>query len=212
MTSSKKLFDVWRQAPPDYYDRGVKSNIFQYIWHTNKIRVFKKNVPRKDFSKILDIGCASGLMTSKIAAFFPKSKVTGIDVYSDAISLAQKKYPHIRFYTCDAHKLPFPANTFDLIISYEMIEHVLDPKKVLKEMYRVAKKDSTIIISMDSGSLLFRLIWWFWEKTTGRVWKGAHLHPFHHSELEETIKNAGFKIKQKHFSHLGMEVTLVLQR
>jgi len=73
-------------------------------------------------------------------------------------------------------------------------------------------KDGQAIIAMDSGNLLFRIIWWFWEKTFGNVWHGAHLHPFQHRDLEKVIKEVGFKITKKHFSHLGMEVSFVLRK
>lgn len=210
MKTSKKLPDIWKQAPPDYYDQGIKSNLLQYLWHTQKIRTLKKIIIKKNYPKILDIGCASGLMTNKIASFFPESKVVGVDIYSNAIDFAKSKYPQISFNIADIHKLPFASGSFDLIICCETIEHVLNPKKALSEIYRVIKKDGIVIIAMDSGNLLFRLIWWFWEKTKGKVWQGAHLHPFHHLELEEVIQSAGFKIKRKHFSHLGMEVSFVL--
>ena len=65
---------------------------------------------------------------------------------------------------------------------------------------------------MDSGSLLFRIVWWFWENSKGQVWQGAHLHPFHHNELEELIKKAGFSVQDKIFSFLDMEVTFVLKK
>lgn len=208
--AQKKLDDIWKQAPPDYYDEGMRSNLFQFIWHTNKIRVFKKIVKKEWNFQILDVGCASGFMTNKIASLFPDSRVTGIDVYKDAISLAKQKYHSISFIVGDAHKISFPDNTFNLTVCYETIEHVLEPEKVLREMHRVTKKDGTAVVAMDSGNLLFRLIWWFWEKSKGRVWQGAHLHPFHHTELEKAIKKSGFKIKKKYFSHLGMEVLFVL--
>lgn len=212
MKQNKKLSDIWKQAPPDYYDLGLKNNLLQYLWHTNKIRVFANIIKKQKFSDILDVGCASGLMTEKIASFFPRSKVIGVDVYYKAIKLARYKYPTIKFIKSNAHTLPFPKNLFNLITCYETIEHVSNPQRVLKEIFRVAKKDGTIILAMDSGNLMFRFIWWFWERTKGRVWRGAHLHPFHHLKLEEIIKKSGFKIKKKLFSHLGMEVIFVLKK
>ncbi len=65
---------------------------------------------------------------------------------------------------------------------------------------------------MDSDSLLFRLVWFIWENSKGKIWKGAHLHPFHHTELEKLIQDSGFKIKDKIFSFLGMEVTFLLSK
>lgn len=210
--NSKSLDQIWQQVPPNYYDKGVKTNPLQWLWHSQKIKTFKQLVRHKNFSHILDIGCAGGFMTNKIALMFPKSKVYGIDVYPDAIAYAKSQFPHIHFKSADAHHLPFAKDSFDLVVCYETIEHVLDPKKILKEMKRVIKKDGTVIIAMDSGNLMFRIVWLFWEKTFGRAWQGAHLHPFNHQDLEEIIEGAGFKITKKHFSHFGMEVSFVIKK
>lgn len=210
--NNKNLKIIWNQVPPNYYEEGLRKNLFQYIWHTNKIRTFKKLTRTKQFKNILDVGCAAGTLTDKISQIFPSSYITGVDVYRDAVDFAKKKYPHIKFIKADAHKLPFKNNFFDLVICYETIEHVEKPQEVLKEIRRVVNKNGTAIIIMDSGNLLFRAVWWFWEKTKGKVWQGAHLHPFHHNHLEQVIIGTGFKIQKKHFSHLGMEVSFVLSK
>lgn len=209
---SKALDQIWEQVPPDYYHQGVTKNFLQWVWHTSKIRSFKSLVQHQKFTKILDVGCAGGYMTNKVAEMFPKAQVLGIDPYPAAIAYAKKRFPQIYFQVADAHKLPFNKASFDLIICYETIEHVINPLKILQEMQRVIKKDGTVIVAMDSGNLLFKAIWWGWEKTFGSVWQNAHLHPFHHQDLERVIKEAGFQIIQKHFSHLGMEVSFVLQK
>lgn len=208
----RKLQDIWNKAPPDYYQRGVESNFLQRLWHTEKISKLGQIIGDREFNNILDVGCASGFMTSKIALMFPKAKVTGVDAYSKAINMAKKLYPSIVFKCADAHSLPYRANSFDLVVFYETIEHVLKPKVVLEEIQRVMKKGGVAIIAMDSGNWLFRIVWFIWERTKGKAWRGSHLHPFHHEELEKLIKSCGFKIESKFFTHFGMEVVFVLNK
>lgn len=206
------LVKIWNQVPVDYYDIGISKNPLQRFWHTRKLEVFKELIGQQKPKTILDIGCASGTMTNNISQTLPKSKITAVDVYPAAIDYAKRKYPHIRFLVADAHKLPFKDNLFDLVICYETIEHVVNPAMVLKEIRRVAKKNGLVIIEMDSGSPLFRIVWWVWEKTKGRVWQGSHLHPFRHRELEKVILNAKFKVVKKRLSHLGMAVSFFLKK
>lgn len=203
---------LWNQVPPDYYDSGIKANIFQKIWHTKKLITLKALINNTQFEKVLDVGCAGGALTNNIFRLFPESKITAVDVYKNAIKYGRKEYPKINFILADAHQLPFERNSFDLVICCETIEHLVNPLQALKEIKRVLKQSGTAIVSMDSGSTLFKIVWWFWERTKGRVWQGAHLHPFHHSQLEKIIRKAGFKIKGKRFSHLGMEVSFVLRK
>ncbi len=206
------LYKVWDQVPVTYYQQGVKRNLLQRFWHTHKIRLAKRILSRLKFDNCLDVGCASGYMISQIAKLYPNVKYFGIDIYDKAIDYAKKAYPNIEFKVASADKLQFKDNIFDVILFYETIEHVEDPKDCLKEIKRVLKKRGTLILTMDSGSLLFRLVWFIWENTKGKIWQGAHLHPFHHTELEQLIQRSGFKIKDKIFSFLGMEVTFVLSK
>ena len=205
----KRLKKIWSQVPANYYDQGIEKNILQKLWHTKKLNELLKLLP-KDSRNVLDIGCSSAILTAEVAKSLPYAKVTGLDSYKAAIEFARKKYPHIHFVVADAHKLPFKNKSFDLIICTETLEHVIDPLLSLKEMRRVLKKNSFGIISMDSGSVLFRLIWYFWTKTKGKVWEDAHLHEFNDQLLHNLIKKAGFKIKKKKYSHLGMAVTFLV--
>lgn len=206
--SEKRLKKIWAQVPPNYYDEGIAKNIFQKIWHGQKLKQILKILP-KDSTKILDIGCSSGVLTAQIAKYLPKSKVTGLDSYDKAITFARSKYPQITFVVADAHKLLFKDKSFDLIICTETLEHVIDPQKVLGEMKRVLKKNGKAIISMDSGSFLFRIAWVVWTKTKGRVWQDAHLHEFNARILEDLIKESGFIIRKKNISHFGMAINFL---
>lgn len=206
----KILKKIWAQVPPDYYDIGIEKNLFQKLWHTHKLSQVLKILPPKSL-RVLDVGCSSAVLTAQIADALPDSIITGLDSYKEAIKFAKAKYPHIQFVTADAHRLPFTNNTFDLVICTETLEHLVDPKQALFEMKRVLKKNGKAIISMDSGSFLFRTIWYFWTKTKGRVWQDAHLHEFNSNILEKLIKQSGFKINKKIYSHLGMSVTFLVQ-
>lgn len=210
--NKNRVENIWNKVPVDYYQTGTKTNLLQRIWHYLKIRSAKKILKKYQFSNCLDIGCASGYMISEIASVYPKVKCFGVDVYKNAIDFAKKTYPNINFKIAYAQSLPFKNVSFDLIIFYETIEHVENPTLALREIKRILRRNGICILAMDSGSLLFRLVWLIWENTTGKVWKGAHLHPFHHNDLEGLIRKARIKIKKKFFTHLGMEVSFILSK
>ena len=208
--SHHRLYKIWSQVPPTYYQHGVSSNILQRIWHKNKIRNASKIIQHLSFNRCLDVGCASGFMISEIAKKFPDASYYGLDAYDGSIAYAKKQYPSITFKVANAEKIPYKDASFDLLVCYETIEHIEYPAKALKEMKRVLQKNGTVILAMDSGNVAFRSIWYVWEHTFGRAWLGAHLHPFHHTELEQLVKRTGFKIRSKHFTHCGLEVVFVL--
>jgi len=208
--SKKRLQKIWMQVPPDYYDHGIAKNILQRLWHTQKLSQILKLLSSNPSPTVLDIGCSSGVLTAEIAKALPQSKITGLDSYKEAIIFARSKYPHITFIIGDAHKLPFKTRSFDLILCTETLEHLTDPRQALLEMKRVLKKNGQAIISMDTGSLLFKIIWFFWTKTKGKVWQNAHLYEFNIKILEGLINKSGFKVRKKIISHFGMAVTFLV--
>lgn len=203
---------ILNSVPLDYYQKGTKSNPFQRYWHGTKISFCLSLLKDINFKNCLEVGSASGYMISEIAKKYPKVTFEAIDAYDKAVKYAQKKYPRIKFSKAEAENLPFNNNFFDLLLCYETIEHVRSPQKAMSEMKRVLKKDGKLILAMDSGILAFRIIWFFWEKTFGKAWSGAHLNPYHWTDLENLILQSNFKIVSRHFTHFGLEVVFVLEK
>ncbi len=206
---NEELKKIWEKLPIEYYE---KANLGQKLWHNLKLKKILTLLPDNENS-LLDVGCCDGYFLSQIKKAKPELKIWGVDVSSKLIKAARNKYPQIKFRTADAHKLPFLRNQFDLVLSTETLEHVLLPSVVLSEMKRVTKRGGRIIIEIDSGSMLFRLIFGFWTTfLKGRVWQGAHLHSFDIRKLEKLFKKEKLKVVAKYISHLGMAVTFVLKR
>ena len=202
------LSAIWEQVPPDYY---YQQNFLQKLWHEWKWLVIKHLLQKNSAPrKILDIGCNSGYLTSLIARTFPQAQVTGVDVDGKIIKEARKRHLQIKYLEADAHELPFADDQFDVVVISETIEHVRNPSQVLAEIARVLKKGGQTVIEMDSGSWLFRFIWFFWSRWgKGKVWKHAHLHPFKAWQLENLIKRCNFDIQEKIASHFGMAITFL---
>ncbi len=208
MTALEK---IWLQVPSKYYEEGIRRNFFQKLWHNRKWMVLKETVEGKP-GTVLDVGCASGWLTARMAKILPEAKITGLDVSQKMIRYARKKHPGINFICADAHKLPFPDKSFDLIVCTETLEHVVDPLGVLLEIRRCLSPKGQVIISMDTGSRLFNLAWLFWLRAKGRVWQGAHLHKFNMAKLKSLFKKASFRIIKQRTSHLGMAATFKLMK
>lgn len=194
---------IIEQVPLDYYQKGVKNNILQRAWHTRKLSTVIKRINPTP-KNILDVGCASGWFLSQLHKKYPKAKCFGVDIYSDAIKYGKKKYPTLSFSVADAHKLPYKAATFDLVVCTEVLEHVEDPLHVVLEIKRVLRKNGQAIIELDSGSVLFSIVWFLWGLSRGNVWHHAHLHSFTVKKLEKLLIKSGFAIENKRQFNLGM--------
>jgi 2-polyprenyl-3-methyl-5-hydroxy-6-metoxy-1,4-benzoquinol methylase len=83
-------------------------------------------------SKILDIGCGNGMITSNIGNF--SKEIIGIDVKDRRI--VKKGY---KFKLIKDEMLPFENNSFDVVISNQVIEHVNNQDRHVEEIYRVLR-------------------------------------------------------------------------
>jgi 2-polyprenyl-3-methyl-5-hydroxy-6-metoxy-1,4-benzoquinol methylase len=73
--------------------------------------------------RILDVGCGTGWLSAVLGRFGP---TTGVDLSAVAIEAAQIRYPDVRYLTVDI-SAGFPLDeTFDVVVSQEVIEHVED--------------------------------------------------------------------------------------
>lgn len=116
--------------------------------------------------KILDIGCGDGWVIYELKSEFDKKyqlEFTGIDISSLDIDFAnqRKQYFHQQncdFQIMDAQALRFNDESFNIIISSEVIEHILEPVKVIRQVRRVLKKRGLFIITtpQKEGGLFAR--------------------------------------------------------
>ena len=135
-------------------ERVVEGKTPQRIWadHTDRYEFASKHVRGKT---VLDIACGTGYGCRILHDKGKAKKVIGIDIQKDAINFARTKYEMngIEFKVGDALRIDFPKNYFDVIVSFETIEHVKSPKKMISEFLRVLKTDGLLIISSPNRKL-----------------------------------------------------------
>lgn len=101
-------------------------------------------------TKLLDVGCGTGCFTRYLAAGAENLKITGIDTDAVFIQQAQKAAQDkgmtdsLEFIVGDACMLPFPENSFDIVVSHTFFTSVEEPKKALAEMMRVTRPGGVI--------------------------------------------------------------------
>src|SRR5690606_24595967 len=103
---------------------------------------------------VLEVGCASGELSSVIAMH--ADNLFGIDIDPVAVELARYKINQIGLDNCffalgDGANLTFLDNTFDTVVLAEVLEDVSDPKPFIEEAVRVCKSGGKVLISVPKG-------------------------------------------------------------
>jgi ubiquinone/menaquinone biosynthesis C-methylase UbiE len=97
--------------------------------------------------RVLDAGCGTGYGSAELAQ--SAAAVTGVDISPDAIEYASASYPisSLRFMESSCTAMPLPAASFDLVVAFEVIEHLADYRAFLNECARVLTREGLFIVS-----------------------------------------------------------------
>lgn len=148
-----------------------------------------------DGKRVLDLGCGSGYGSHRIAHI--ASEVHGVDVADDAIAYARDNYQHPRLSYQTIHAgeaLPFPSAHFEVILSFQVIEHVSDPDHYLAEARRLLKPGGCIVVITPDRQ--YRLL------PGQKPWNRWHLREYNMEQLSQLIGRY-FNVEQT--LHMGAE-------
>ena len=100
---------------------------------------------------VLDVACGAGYGSDMLAE--KAGFVIGGDVSQETIDYCRDHYkrPNLKFAVFDVREIPHPDNFFDVVVSFETIEHIPDGGNLLSEAARVLSPDGRLIISTPLG-------------------------------------------------------------
>lgn len=112
--------------------------------------------------RILDVGCGLGMYVRRFREFSPE--VYGVDIDAEKVAEAGRTLPNIQ--VAPAEQLPFPDETFDVVLSHEVLEHVDDDRQAVAEALRVLAPGGRLVIFAPNRLYPF--------ETHGCFWRGEH--------------------------------------
>lgn len=140
-------------------------------------------------SKVLDIGCATGFILSKLDG--DGFDTYGVDISEFALSCAEK-ITSAQLQLADANKpLPFKENSYKVVLALDIIEHLDSPANFCREVRRILKPGGLFLLHTPNISSIF-------EKLMGENWFGykdkSHLYLFNKKNLTYLLCRAGFRV------------------
>jgi SAM-dependent methyltransferase len=129
--------------------------------------------------RVLDAGCGAGYGSAELAKW--AISVVGVDLAGEAISYAREHYrlPQLHFERGSCSALPHPDASFDLVVGFEVIEHLEGWRAFLTEANRVLAPGGQFIVSTPN-----RL---YYTESRGGMHNPFHVHEFSYGEFRDAL-------------------------
>lgn len=137
--------------------------------------------------KIIELGCGVGLLTN---ALHQKGlDIVGSDISQTAIDYARAKYPGLDFRVFDAEQMPWPDSSFDLVLSFDVLEHLHDVDGHLNEVRRILAPDGCYLLQTPNKltNVIFETL-----KSRSFYWRIYHPSLHSYGSLRHRLLKHGF--------------------
>ena len=123
--------------------------------------------------RLLDVGCGQGTITRGLADAVAPGLVTGIDTSAEVLEVATQLAPmppNLTFQVGDVYQLDFPSQHFDVVHAHNLVQHLPEVPKALREMARVTKSGG--LISLREGD--YAGAFWYPACAGWEGWQAAY--------------------------------------
>ena len=154
-----------------------------YWWHVNKRQIVLKFLGSQDISKsrILEVGCGGGLLSSLLTQ--AGANVVATDIFINATRFVKDRGV-TNSLTFDAGgSWPFKNHSFQVVIMLDVIEHIEDDIACLHEARRVLRRGGMAVLTVPAHQFLFSS----WDKVVG------HYRRYSKSLLRLVLRDVGFQ-------------------
>lgn len=167
-----------------------KNNIAYIVW---KKKLDKYGGINENTSfNLLDVGCGPGYFLRSAEKWYKNSDIYGIDVDESLIKYASSHLSRAKLSIQSGQKLPFADNTFDVITSLQVIEHLEKPGALLLDANRVLRPEGLLIISTPNpAGIPARMLKHKWHG-----YRHDHISLKTPRQWREIIENSGFRVME----------------
>jgi cyclopropane fatty-acyl-phospholipid synthase-like methyltransferase len=158
---------------------GEFSNLEELCLHLRHVKGYEIAAAVAKGKRVLDLGCNNAYGTALLGRY--SRQVVGVDVSPSALQDARRRFDHppLQLVRIDGVALPFPAHSFDVIVSFQVIEHIADYAAYLSEMRRVLTADGIALLTTPNAKL---------RLDAGQSpWNEFHVHEFCGEELSRLL-------------------------
>lgn len=182
--NSKKFKEKWKIST------GYSLNI-----RTDLIDLIKEDKLKE--MNILEIGCACGATLLELENRYPNSRLYGIDMDKDAIKISESYY-ETKCMNIENEEFNYSNNHFDYILIGDVLEHLIEPEKVLNKIYKILNNKGRLITSIPNVmhySNVINLLQGNWTYEDAGLLDRTHLRFYTKKEIIKMFSNQDYIVE-----------------
>lgn len=153
--------------------------------------------------RVLDVGCGAGSVAKGVKRERPNLEVFGCDISESALATARLAPGGVDFRLATAERLPFEDGEFDLVWIFDVLEHVDDPERVLREVRRVLKPGGRfhIVLPLEGQPRTLYRVVRCGTRWTAKVRHGGHIQIFSADRFRSIASACGLPVTRTRWSY-----------
>jgi len=144
---------------------------------------------------VLDVGCSSGDLARRLVE--RGATVIGIDTDEQAATEARAVCERVLVGDVETMELPFPDESFDVVLCGDLIEHLHDPEGFLSRVRPLLRPGGRLVLTtpnVANWAMRIGLLAGRWRYTDRGILDRTHAHLFTKKTLEQTLERAGYRV------------------
>ena len=163
--------EMYEEEESHWWFRGRRAVIWALLARTSVV----------EKPRLLDAGCGTGRNLVEFGSLGP---ATGVDPSPEAVAFCRRRgLDNVR--CAGLEWLPFEAGDFDLLMASDVLEHVVDDERALRELRRVASDRARLVITVPAYP-------WLWSDHDVQL---HHVRRYTLSVLRPRVERAGFEVE-----------------
>ena len=163
-------------------ERTIPDLDIENYWFRRHEVVYERLAPRCAGRDVLEAGCGEGYGADLIAGV--ARRVVAVDYDDAAVAHVRSRYPRVEVMQANLAQLPLPDESVDVVVNFQVIEHLWDQGQFVRECLRVLRPSGLLMVSTPN-------------RITFSPGRDTPINPFHTRELNadeltELLVDAGF--------------------
>lgn len=175
------------------YRDGVPSPTHRYLLPVLEKLLVEGNFPVR---RAIDVGCGNGWTANFIEQ--RGFEVIGIELSQEGLAFARSNYPNVQFFEGNGYDdLAAMYGQFNVVVCFEVIEHLYDPHLFVRNLYGLTSTDGFCVVSTPYHGYWKNLAISFfdgWDRHHMPLRTGEHIKFFSESTLRRLLTEAGFQV------------------